>query len=91
MKRMMTALLVASMYLTAAPSAHAESVAQEAAEHPRIVNAIRELEEAIKYLEAAPHNFGGNKAAAIQSCRAAVQQLTQALKFRAKQDTKRGK
>lgn len=30
--------------------------------HPRIAKAILELEDAVKYLEAAPHDFGGHKA-----------------------------
>src|SRR5215470_12348637 len=44
----------------------AQTIRSEAVEHPRIATAIRELEEAIRYLEAAPHDFGGHKAAAIQ-------------------------
>jgi hypothetical protein len=50
--------------------------------HPRIAAAIRELEEAIKYLEAAPHNFGGHKADAIRDARAAVRQLRLAMAYR---------
>jgi len=50
--------------------------------HPRIAAAIRELEEAIRYLEAAPHNFGGHKADAIRDARAAVRQLRLALAYR---------
>lgn len=93
MKRILTSLFVAT--LTLAPglvaSAHAEGVGQEAANHPRIVTAIRELEEAIKYMEAAPHNFGGHKAAAINASKAALVQLNKALAFRAVADTKAGK
>jgi hypothetical protein len=93
MKRVLTSLFVATLCLAPGlvKSAHAEGVAAEAAEHPRIVTAIRELEEAIKYMEAAPHNFGGHKAAAINASRAAIAQLGQALKFRAVQDTRHGK
>lgn len=93
MNRARIGLFAALMFLVPAfaSTARAESVAQEAAEHPRIVAAIRELEEAVKYMEAAPHNFGGHKAASIQACRAAIAQLSQALKFRAAQDTKKGK
>ena len=50
--------------------------------HPRIAAAIRELEEAIRYLEAAPHNFGGHKADAIRDARAAIRQLRLALAYR---------
>jgi hypothetical protein len=44
------------------------------------------LEGAIAYLEAAPHDFGGHKVAAIRDARAAVVQLKLALAYRAKQD-----
>ena len=56
--------------------------------HPRISRAIRELYEAIKYMEAAPHDFVGPKAAAIQSSPQAIQDLRQALSYRARQDTR---
>jgi hypothetical protein len=65
---------------------HAQTVRSEAAAHPRIAAAIRELEGAIAYLEAAPHDFGGHKVAAIRDARAAVVQLKLALAYRAKQD-----
>jgi hypothetical protein len=64
----------------------AQPIRSEAIEHPRIATAIRELEEAIRYLEAAPHDFGGHKAAAIRDARAAVVQLRLALAYRARQD-----
>jgi hypothetical protein len=50
--------------------------------HPRIVTAIRELEAAIAYLEAAPHDFGGHKVAAIRDARAAIVQLRLAMAYR---------
>ena len=40
-------------------------------------------------MEAAPHDFGGHKAAAIQSSRQAIQDLRQALSFRARQDNRK--
>ena len=58
----------------------------ERAMHPRIGAAISSLQEAIAYMDAAPHDFGGHKAAAIQSSRRAVEQLKLALAFRAKED-----
>ena len=61
----------------------------EAAEHPRIAKAIHELEDAIDYMEKAPHDFGGYKAQAIEDSRKAVQSLKMALKYRAKKDNKR--
>ena len=68
--------------------ARAEGRPDEAAEHPRIAKAIVELEDAIKYLEEAPNDFGGHKAKAIAASRAAVRQLRAALRYRARQDTK---
>ena len=53
--------------------------------------AIKEMEEAVKYMEAAPHDFGGHKAAAIQATRAAVEQLRLALAYRAGVDTAHGR
>ena len=86
-----TLLGLTAMALLSVPllAVQAETVKQEAAEHPRIAKAISELEEAIKYLEAAPHNFGGHKVKAIADSRAAVVQLKEALKYRAVQDNKK--
>jgi hypothetical protein len=79
--------LTLSLTTLAVPAiSRAEDVAEEAAEHPRIAKSIQELEEAIRYMEAAPHNFGGHKAAAIQASRKAVEQLRLALRYRAKRD-----
>jgi hypothetical protein len=66
--------------------AGAQTVRSEAGTHPRIATAIRELEGAIAYLESAPHDFGGHKAAAIRDSRAAVVQLKLALAYRAAKD-----
>ena len=63
----------------------------EAAEHPRIRKAIHELEDAIEYMEKAPHDFGGHKAAAIEDSKKAVVSLKMALEYRAIKDNKRGK
>lgn len=60
----------------------------ERAMHPRIVAAINELRGAIKYMEAAPHDFGGHKAAAIRASHEAVNQLNLALVYRAGADHK---
>jgi hypothetical protein len=40
---------------------HAQTIRSEAANHPRIAAAIRELEGAIVYMERAPHDFGDTK------------------------------
>jgi hypothetical protein len=64
----------------------AQNVATERANHPRIAAAIRQLNDAIAYMEAAPHDFGGHKAAAIQASKAAIHDLNLALQYRAKED-----
>ncbi len=56
---------------------------EEAQEHPRIAAAIRALNDAIDYMQHAPHDFGGHKVAAIQASRAAIEQLRLALAYRA--------
>jgi len=63
-----------------------QNVKTEAVKHPRIVSAIKELEGAIDYLEKAPDDFGGNKAAAIADSKKAVISLKKALEYRAKAD-----
>ena len=69
----------------------AQTVPEEKGEHPRIAKAIHELEDAVAYMKAAPHDFGGHKAEAIQASRRAIEQLRLALRYRAAQDTKHGK
>ena len=64
----------------------AQNIRTEAEAHPRIAQAIRDLEDAVAYMEGAPNNFGGHKAAAINASRAAVQELRASLAFRAGQD-----
>ena len=64
----------------------AASVQSERAAHPRIVAAIREMKEALRELEAAPDDFGANKAAAIADTRRAIHSLKRALYFRPKME-----
>jgi hypothetical protein len=78
-----TGLLVASL---SAPTANAQNIRTEAAAHPRIAQAIHDLEDAIAYMENAPNNFGGHKAAAISASRAALGELRASLAFRAYED-----
>ena len=56
---------------------------EEAQEHPRIAAAIRGIQDAIDYMQHAPHDFGGHKVAAIQASRAAIEQLRLAMAYRA--------
>ena len=67
-------------------AAHAQTMHGEMEHHPRIAKAIHELEDAIAYMEAAPHDFGGHKAAAIRDSRAAIEQLRKAMAYRARED-----
>jgi len=60
----------------------------ERAMHPRIAAAIAAIKDARAYLAAAPHDFGGHKAAAMRSCDDAVRQLNLALAYRAGADGK---
>jgi hypothetical protein len=71
---------------TASWVARAQNVRTDAVNHPRIAAAIRELEGAVSYMEAAPHDFGGHKAAAIRNSRAALVELRAALAYRARED-----
>jgi hypothetical protein len=93
MKRVLTGIATAAFLMVPVMSscAHAEGVREEAKEHPRIRKAIHEMEEALANMEAAPDEFGGHKAAAIERTREAINQLKMALEFRAAQDTRRGK
>jgi hypothetical protein len=59
---------------------------QEEAAHPRIVRAIHESREALKELHEAPHDFGGNKAAAMRDLEATIRSLKRALYYRLKMD-----
>ena len=61
-------------------------IAREKAAHPRIARAIHQLEDAVAYMEAAPHDFGGHKADAIAASRNAIVQLKLALAYRAVKD-----
>jgi hypothetical protein len=65
---------------------YAQTIRGEAANHPRIAAAIRELEGPIAYMERAPHGFGGHKAAAIRDSRTALVELRAALAYRAQKD-----
>jgi hypothetical protein len=58
----------------------------ERAMHPRIATAIAALKDARAYMQAAPHDFGGHKQAAIRATDEAIRQLNFALAFRGRQD-----
>ncbi len=81
-----SAVLVLPCSQVQAQPAPRAAVGSELADHPRIATAIRDLEDAIAYMEAAPHNFGGHKAAAIAASRKAIAQLEKAMAYRARRD-----
>jgi hypothetical protein len=56
--------------------------------HPRIAAAITSLKDAEAYMRAAPHDFGGHKAAAMEASANAIRQLNLALAYRGKMDHK---
>ena len=89
-KAFLFALCSAVLFFPCTPAqaqpASRAAVSSEIADHPRIATAIRDLEDAIAYLEAAPHNFGGHKAAAIAASRKAIAQLEKAMAYRARRD-----
>ena len=60
----------------------------ERAMHPRIAAAITALRDAREYLAAAPHDFGGHKAAAMRATDDAIRQLNLALAYRGREDRK---
>src|SRR4051812_11149678 len=68
--------------LASLAEARPRGVRQEAGQHPRIAKAIHSLEDAIDYMQRAPHDFGGPGAGPIPASRAAIEQLKRALASR---------
>ncbi len=62
------------------------TVQQERAAHPEIVEAIHRLREAVRAMEAAPDDFGGNKGAAIADAHRTIHSLKKALYWRLRMD-----
>lgn len=94
MRRTILALITLGIVAAALPVAtmaqeRRETARQELAEHPRLEAAIRELDDAILYLQAAPHDFGGHKAKAIAASRAAIEELRLAAAYRARVENRR--
>ncbi len=90
LKKTMAAGVLLGMGLCAqsmlASAAAQLSIQSERTAHPRLVEAIRLLQDGLRELEAAPDDFGGNKAAAITDTRRAIHSLKRALYFRLKMD-----
>ncbi len=49
---------------------------------PRLQAAITAINDAVDFMEKAPDDFGGHKAAAMAACRGAVRQLNLAMNYR---------
>ena len=77
------------LIVSATPVKAGPGMAGEKAMHPRIEKAINALEDAVAYMKAAPHDFGGHKEKAIVDCEKALKQLREALKYREIQDRKK--
>jgi len=88
---LLSALTIGSLLSGALTGALADEKREEWREHPRIVRAVQELEGAIKEMEAAPHDFGGHKAAALAASREAVKQLRAAINYRVEAEEHHGK
>ena len=91
MNRLLVTALLASLALgvTAGRACAAPpelTVQSEKQAHPRLADAIRKMEEALHDLEAAPDDFGGNKAAAIRDTHQAIHSLKRALYYRLRMD-----
>lgn len=84
-KALLGAILLAGLTF-APPGFTQQNTKSEFGHHPKIANAVRALEGAIEYMEHAPQDFGGHKAKAIADSRKAIEQLREAMKYRAKED-----
>lgn len=67
----MSVLAVAAVLWLAVPSAKAQATER----HPRIHAAIGALEAARKEMQAAAHDYGGHRVAALAACDEAIKQL----------------
>jgi len=90
LNKMIATGLLLGAWLAAQPMVAAAApdltVQSERAAHPRIVEAINNMQNALREMEAAPDDFGGNKAAAMQDTRRAIHSLKKALYYRLKMD-----
>ncbi len=79
MKRLLSGIAIGALMMAGAWTMSAQN---ERAMHPRLAAAITALRDARAYLESAPHDFGGHKAAAIKASDEAIRQLNFALAYR---------
>jgi hypothetical protein len=84
LRRKFTLALLAFLLLVLPASTSfvsAKGLGHEKREHPRIAKAIQDLQATIDYLQKAPHDFGGHRAAAVEASQHAIEQLKLALQF----------
>jgi hypothetical protein len=85
-------LLLAVVFLSATAFVYVQQNQKtEASNHPRIENAIKELQSAIEYMQQAPHDFGGHRVQAVADSKKAIESLKLALQYRAKEDNMKKK
>ena len=59
------------------------AAARQQPRFPRLQAAITAIDDALDFLQKAPDDFGGHKAAAMDACRVASRQLRAAMAYRA--------
>lgn len=80
-KRMLSLAVLSILMFGLAYPAVAPAAPPTSERHPEIRAAIASIRRAKEHLEHASHDFGGHRAAALQACDAAIEQLQQASKF----------
>ncbi len=84
LRRKFTLALLAFLLLVLPASTSfvsAKGLGHEKREHPRIAKSIQDLQATIDYLQKAPHDFGGHRAAAVEASQHAIEQLKLALQY----------
>ena len=84
MKKSLTAIFVIAAFALGVVLTSAFTTNQHPSEHPRLHKAIEQMEDAISYMQAAPHDFGGHKAQAIADTKAAIASLRAAESYHAR-------
>jgi hypothetical protein len=80
------ACIVTTAVVTTAFVTPQQTAKSETNEHPRIKKAIHEMEDALDYMDKAPHDFGGHKKEAMEDTRRAIKSLKLAMQYRANVD-----
>ncbi|MGD0961690.1 MAG: hypothetical protein ABSB19_17915 [Methylomonas sp.] len=74
-------ILAASVISSAVYADPQNSTRNEEAANPALVNAVNSMNAALKELQAAPNEFGGNKAKAIADLKTAIDSTKRALNY----------